>query len=196
MPSEWRGTKLDDDVAANEPEVRVPGGVRFFTLAVRMFGGDDEIIVTVKAANRAQSFTAAARKADDPNNVREVELLRDGDHELGCSPYGGVMVEEETPVPTGGAYYPDAPLSYLAARGYFAPTIDMCDGSAVWAPEGRKCLRLLRWRAAPRTWCAWFNWIPCCLALAMRMRGCLSRKRNTEDVTSSSEEMREDEPET
>lgn len=133
MPSEWRGTKLDD-VAAGEPEVRVPGGVRFFTLAVRMFGGDDEIIVTVKAANRAQSFTAAARKADDPNNVREVELLRDGDHDLGCSPYGGVMVEEETPVPTGGSYYPDAPLSYLAERGYFAPTIDMCDGSAVWAP--------------------------------------------------------------
>ena len=44
------------------------------------------------------------------------------------------MVDEETPVPIGESYYPDAPLSYLAARGFFAPTIDMCDGSAVWAP--------------------------------------------------------------
>ena len=135
MPSEWRGTKLDDDVAGKEPEVRVPGGVRSFTLAVRMFGGDDEITVTVKAANRAQSFTAAARKADDPNNVREVELLRDGDHALGCSPYGGVMVDEETPVPIGESYYRDAPMSYLVGRGFFSPNaVDFCDGSAVWAP--------------------------------------------------------------
>ena len=45
------------------------------------------------------------------------------------------MVDEETPVPIGRPYYPDAPMSYLVARGFFSPNdVDLCDGSAVWAP--------------------------------------------------------------
>ena len=123
--------------AFSEPDVRV-SGVRLFALAVRLFGNvGNDLIVAVRAANRAQSFTAAVQEVDDPNNVHEVELLRDDEHDLNPCAYGGVMVADgETPVLMGESYYQreeDRRKRYLVARHFLSPR-DTADGSAVLAP--------------------------------------------------------------
>ena len=57
---------------------RIEAVLRTFEIRVERFADGGSEVVTVEAVNRASSWSLAAARVADPDNIRRMEMLSDG----------------------------------------------------------------------------------------------------------------------